>query len=114
MEINLMKKFRYALFMFSFIFLLTGELYAQGEAAVPFLLIDPSAKGNGMAGAMGSVANDASANFYNPACLVRTQYISADLNHAKWLPQLKYDDLYYDQTSVAFRIPSAGHFGISY
>jgi len=64
-------------------------MYAQGEAAVPFLLIDPSAKGNSMAGAMGSVTNDASANFYNPACLVRTKYISADLNHVKWLHNLK-------------------------
>lgn len=88
-----------------------GKLYAQGEAAVPFLLIDPSAKGNGMAGAMASVTNDASANFYNPACLVRTKWISADLNHINWSPEFNF---HYDQTSVAFSIPEVGSFGISY
>ncbi|MEJ2544178.1 MAG: PorV/PorQ family protein [Calditrichaceae bacterium] len=102
------------LILVSLISLTIANLFAQGEAAVPFLLIDPSAKGNAMAGAMGSVTNDASANFYNPACLVRTKYISAESNHIRWVPQFNFDNLHYDQTSVAFRIPKAGHFGISF
>ena len=102
------------LILVSLISLTIANLFAQGEAAVPFLLIDPSAKGNAMAGAMGSVTNDASANFYNPACLVRTKYISAESNHIRWVPQFNFDDLHYDQTSVAFKIPKAGHFGISF
>jgi len=87
---------------------------AQGEAAVPFLLVDPSVKGNAMAGAMGSVSNDASAVFYNPACLVRTSRFSGEVNRISWLPQFNFDDLYYFQTSAAFHIPKCGWFCINF
>jgi hypothetical protein len=95
-----------------FIILNSGKLYCQGQTAMPFLIVDPFAKAGGIAGAYVSATSDASAQFYNPACLVRTNLFSADLNHLEWLPQYNFNDLNLFQTSVAFRIPSYGHFGI--
>lgn len=92
----------------------TGNLFAQGEAAVPFLLIDPSVKGQGMAGAMGSVTNDASAMFYNPACLVRSERFSGEINRLGWMPQFKFDDLNYYQTAATYHFPEYGWFGINF
>ncbi|MEJ2052772.1 MAG: PorV/PorQ family protein, partial [Calditrichaceae bacterium] len=98
----------------SIILLCAEFIFAQGEAAVPFLLIDPSVKGQAMAGAMGSVTNDASAVFYNPACLVRTTRFSGEVNHLSWLPQFNFNDLNYYQTAAAFHLPKYGWFGINF
>ena len=106
-------KSNFLLLIFLFFLLTTGGVFAQGEAALPFLLIDPSAKGNGMAGAMTSVSHDASASYYNPACLVRTKRFSGETNRLTWMPVF-YNELNYHQTSEAFNIPKYGWFGLNF
>ena len=49
--------------------LLAADIFAQGESAVPFLLIAPGARTGGMGEAGVALANDATAVFWNPAGL---------------------------------------------
>lgn len=91
------------------IVLLTGILatlqcFAQGEAAVPFLLISPYAEANGMGEA--SVANsthDPLAMIVNPAHLgmqVGSGRFSFGYNRSDWLPGFGTKDLYYRTFAV--------------
>ena len=48
---------------------LSQSAYAQGESAVPFLLIAPNARADGMGEAGVGLADDAAAAFWNPAGL---------------------------------------------
>jgi hypothetical protein len=71
--------------------------FAQGESALPFLLISPAAVSNGMGEA--SVAlyrDDPLAAITNPAHLgmfSRTNYFSAGYDYADWLPGFQQSDL---------------------
>lgn len=71
---------------------------AQGETAVPFLLISPYAEANGMGEA--SVANhtdDPLSHMTNPAHLGMfglKSYFSFGHNYSKWLPQFNQSDLW--------------------
>ena len=80
-----------------------NNLYAQGESAVPFLLIAPDARPGGMGEAGVALAENATAIWWNPAGLA-FQYEDpetdnkgeASLMHVKWLPQFNFSDLWYD------------------
>jgi hypothetical protein len=48
---------------------LCGQLYAQGESAVPFLLIGPNSLNAGKGETGTGLVNDAAAMFWNPAGL---------------------------------------------
>jgi hypothetical protein len=86
--------------VFLFILAFSGifsHLKAQGEAAVPFLLIQPSANLNGMAGAYTALpTNDTFGAYYNPAQLgffgqcenFSYQYMKVD-----WLPSFNFSGL---------------------
>jgi len=92
-----------------------SETYAQGEAAVPFLLISPGARPGGMGEAGVALANDATAVFWNPGGLA-FQYMDPELDyrgevtfmHSKWLPQFNFDDLFYDYAAGRYYIEDIG------
>lgn len=93
-------------------------LFAQGEAAVPFLLITPGARNGGLGEAGVALVNDANAIFWNPAGLAfqyenpETDYRNEiTLMHAKWLPQFNFDDLFYDYMAGRFYAGDLGMLG---
>ena len=81
---------------------------AQGESAVPFLLIAPNARNDAMGEAGCAIADDASAAFWNPAGLAfqRNQQIS--LTHSNWLPQFNLSDLFYEYFAYNNYLESLG------
>lgn len=96
-------------------------VYAQGEAAVPFLLIAPGAR-NGALGEGGvALANDANAVYWNPAGLA-FQYEDPEADkkneisvmHAEWLPQFKLGDLFYEFLAARFYLEGIGMVGGSF
>ena len=86
-----------------FVPVLMYDLYAQGEATVLFLIINPGARQGGMGEAGVALADDATAIYWNPAGLA-FQYNDpevdkkgeATLMHVNWLPQFNLSDMYYD------------------
>ena len=79
--------------------MVTVNVYAQGESAVPFLLIGPNSRNAGMAETGAGLINDASAMFWNPAGLAFQKGIEVSLTHSPWLPGLGLGDLFYDYLS---------------
>lgn len=80
------------------------QIFAIGEAAVPFLKIHPSPRLNGMAGAVtGIPMNDPYAVYFNPAqlgYLGQTQNLSIGtyLHKTDWLPTFNFDDLTFNSS----------------
>lgn len=72
---------------------------AQGESAVPFLLIAPNARNDAMGESGGGLADDASAAFWNPAGLAFQKSQQISLTHSNWLPQFNLSDLFYEYFS---------------
>ena len=98
-----MKRFT-AILALAVLFLIpVHKVFAQGEAAVPFLLITPGARNGGMGESGAALVNDATAIFWNPAGLA-FQYEDPETDkpyeisfmHSKWLPQFNFSDLFYD------------------
>jgi hypothetical protein len=77
---------------------ITAECIAQGESAVPFLLISPYAEANGMGEASVAVLTDDPLGLMtNPAHLgmqSQTSYFSFGHNYTDWLPQFHQSDLW--------------------
>jgi hypothetical protein len=96
----------------------SSELYAQGEAAVPFLLITPGARNGGMGEGGVASATDANAVFWNPAGLA-FQYENPEVDapneislmHSQWLPQFNFNDLFYDYLAARFYVEGVGMMG---
>jgi hypothetical protein len=87
---------------------------AQGESAVPFLLIAPNARADAMGESGTGVADDAAANFWNPAGLAFQIGQEVSLTHSAWLPQFQQSDLFYDYLAYRNYIPDiGGTFGAS-
>lgn len=87
--------------------------FAQGETAVPFLLISPDARAGGMGETGTGLADNANAIFWNPGGLgfLRGDHIA--LTHAPWLPELG-SDLTYDFLSYTHYLESwDGNLGAS-
>ena len=76
--------------------LLPHIVMAQGESAVPFLLIAPNARNDGMGESGAALADDASASFWNPAGLAFRKDQEISLTHSNWLPQFNLPDLFYE------------------
>lgn len=75
---------------------LSGRVFAQGESAVPFLLIGPNSLNAGMGETGTGMINDASAMFWNPAGLGFQKGSQVSITHSPWLPGLGLSDLFYD------------------
>ncbi len=85
---------------------------AQSESAVPFLLITPGARANGMGEAFVAIANDATATYWNPAGLAFLSKREISLMHSNWLPQLA-SDLFFDYGSIVYPMEGLGTFGLA-
>ncbi len=89
-------------------FCLPTAAQAQGESAVPFLLIAPNARADAMGEAGAAMANDAAANFWNPAGLAFQIGQEVSLTHSAWLPQFQQSDLFYDYLAYRNFLPDVG------
>ena len=69
--------------------------YAQGETAVPFLLIAPDSRAGGMGESGGGLADNSAAIFWNPAGIAFLTGSEVGFTHSNWLPQFNLD-LFYD------------------
>jgi hypothetical protein len=95
------------------LFTATG-IFAQGESAVPFLLIGPNSRNAGMGETGAGLVNDASAMFWNPAGLAFQDGIEVNITHSPWLPGLGLGDLFYDYLSGKYHMKKLkGTFGVS-
>jgi hypothetical protein len=74
---------------------LPDRAVAQGESAVPFLLIAPNSRASGMGEGGTGVVDDASAIFWNPGALAFLDGQEVTFTAARWLPQFNLSDLYY-------------------
>lgn len=83
-------------------------LFAQGESAVPFLLISPNSRASGMGEAGVAIANDAYATYWNPAGLAFQDGREVSITHSKWLPQFNQPDLWYGFLGFADHIDALG------
>jgi len=81
---------------------------AQGESAVPFLLIAPNARADAMGEAGVANATDAAANFWNPAGLAFLVGQEVSLTHSAWLPQFQQSDLFYDYLAYRNELTDVG------
>lgn len=69
--------------------------YAQGEAAVPFLLLAPDSRAGGIGESGTGLADNSAAIFWNPAGIAFLTGTEISITHSNWLPQFNLD-LFYD------------------
>ncbi len=69
-----------------------------GSTAAKFLSIGAGSRAIGMGGAFTSIANDASAMYWNPAGIARLNRNEFLVNHTRWLA-----DIWYDYLGVTIR-----------
>ncbi|NIR47183.1 PorV/PorQ family protein [candidate division KSB1 bacterium] len=95
----------YACHISALVFLLTvfcaGDLSAQfqdseevkkvGTSAAAFLRIPVGVRGTALGGAFVSIADDASAMFWNPSGIARVEDISLFFDHSPWLPGITFN-----------------------
>jgi len=77
-------------------FLGYGLAKAQGEAAVPFLLLAPDSRAGGIGESGGGLADNSAAIFWNPAGIAFLDGSEVSITHSNWLPQFGLNDLFYD------------------
>lgn len=87
---------------------LPSDMMAQGESAVPFLLIAPNSRASGIGETGTGSVDDASAIFWNPAALAFLDGQEISITHANWLPQFQQADLFYDHLNYRQRIEAIG------
>lgn len=80
------------------------ETNAQGEAAVPFLLLAPDSRFSGLGESGAGLADNSSAVFWNPAGIAFLTGQEFTFTHSNWLPQFKLD-LFYDYATYRNYIP---------
>ncbi len=85
---------------------------SQSESAVPFLLIAPGARAAGMGEAFVSIADDATATYWNAAGLAFQSKWEISLMHSNWLQQLA-SDLFYDYATFIYPMEGLGTFGVA-
>ncbi len=90
------------------LFAAPGVVLAQGESAVPFLLIAPNARADGMGEAGAALADDAAASHWNPAGLAFLPGQEVSFTHSNWLPQFQQSDLFYDYLAYRNHIADWG------
>ncbi len=83
--------------IFLFLFIISAKgIFAQGEAAVPFLQLAPDSRAGGLGESGTGLADNAAAVFWNPAGIAFLTGSEVSITHSNWLPQFNLDDLFYD------------------
>ena len=90
------------------VFLMPLQALAQGESAVPFLLISPNSRASGIGEAGTGTVDDASAIFWNPGALAFLDGQELSITHANWLPQFQQSDLFYDYLNYRIKLDDIG------
>ena len=72
-----------------------SKISAQGEAAVPFLLLAPDSRAGGIGESGSGLADNSAAIFWNPAGIAFLTGSEVSITHSNWLPQFNLD-LFYD------------------
>ncbi len=78
-----------------FVLTFSSNSFAQGEAAVPFLLLAPDSRAGGVGESGTGLADNSAAIFWNPAGIAFQTGTEISITHSNWLPQFKLD-LFYD------------------
>lgn len=78
-----------------FTFSVCSNIFAQGEAAVPFLLLAPDSRAGGVGESGTGLADNSAAIFWNPAGIAFQTGTEISITHSNWLPQFKLD-LFYE------------------
>lgn len=68
-----------------------SQVTKVGTTAAPFLTIDVGARAVGMGGSFVSVADDATAMFWNPAGIARLSTNEVTLNHTEWIAGINFN-----------------------
>jgi len=105
-----MKITRIVLALIGIVFLSTSQIVnAQGEAAVPFLLLAPDSRAGGIGESGVALADNANAVFWNPAGIAFLDGSEVSFTHSNWLPQFGLD-LFYEYATYRQYFPSLnGH-----
>jgi hypothetical protein len=93
--------------------LISVNLFSQtskaGTTAAAFLEIGPGAVATGMGGAFVSVANDATALYWNPAGIANFTNNEVTIFHANWIASTK-----FDYAALVIPLGGAGDIGLSF
>ncbi|NOX19625.1 MAG: PorV/PorQ family protein [Chlorobi bacterium] len=81
-----------------------NKMYAQGESAVPFLLLAPDSRAGGMGETGAGLADNSAAIFWNPAGLAFQTGSEVSITHSNWLPQFNLD-IFYDFLTYKMYVP---------
>jgi hypothetical protein len=82
-------------------------VYAQGEAAVPFLELAPDSRAGAMGESGTGLADNSSAIFWNPAGLAFQNGADVSITHSNWLPSFHLD-LFYEYLTYKQYIEDIG------
>lgn len=80
-----------------------------GTAGAQFLKIGLGTRGAAMGGAFIATADDPSAAWWNPACLVRVPGMQVQVTHTEWL-----EDIRYEAGAVTREFPGLGTFALQF
>lgn len=93
-------------------FFAAAEAGAQGTAGAASLLITPGARADGMGRAHAAVADDGTANWWNPAALGAMEGHVFSLMHTQLVPDLA-DDVYYEYLGYSQYLQGWGGIGFN-
>jgi hypothetical protein len=108
-----MRKLIFGIVVLMGLMLASDSVHAQGNTAVPFLLIAPNSRASGMGEGGTGLADDASAIYWNPAGLAWQKGNEVSISHANWLPQFHLSDLFYEYLNFKTSIEDFGTVGAS-
>jgi len=103
-----MKKILIILVFLPMLLFVNNKIFAQGEAAVPFLLLNPDSRSGGMGESGSGLADNSSAIFWNPAGIAFLSGSEVSITHSNWLPQFQLSDLFYDYLTYRQYIEDIG------
>ncbi len=78
--------------------------YAQGESAVPFLMVAPDSRAGAMGESGAGLADNSAGIYWNPAGIAFLRGSEVSITHSNWLPQFHLD-LFYDYLTYRQYIP---------
>lgn len=102
-----MKKILLAIMVLMTFIGINNKTHAQGEAAVPFLLLAPDSRAGGIGESGTGLADNSAAIFWNPAGIAFLTGSEVSITHSNWLPQFNLD-LFYDYLTYRQYIESIG------